>query len=227
VIKVLFSDMQRTVAIVVDLQRENYVEGSCPVADYSLVLKNAAKVIKACRTAKIPLIYTKHWLDPKGHDNRAYEPRNQFGAPRGSLAGAHLSEICDEVAPLEDEIIITKQRFSAFYNTRLENILRRYDIRNLVICGVWTEHCLETTVWDAAVRDYRIALVKDACGGSTTISHKAAILNMANWLFGGAILATDEFAKALQGQDFKAWHFRESNEFPYTLESMERMYESL
>ncbi|MER8427893.1 isochorismatase family cysteine hydrolase [Mesorhizobium sp. M1403] len=223
----LFPDMSRTAAVIVDLQKENYSEGQCPVAGYKKVLANAANVISACRQAGIMPIYTQHLLDSMGRDGRAYEPRDHSGTPRGSVAGTSGSEICDEVAPSEDDIIVTKQRFSAFYNTRLESILRRFDIRNLIIFGVWTEHCLETTVYDASMRDYRIALVADSCGGSTEISHKAAILNMANWLFGGTILSSDQIVRALGGQEFRAWRYPGSNQFPYTLETLETMYGSL
>ena len=54
----------RTAALVIDLQKENFTGGAWPVAGYREVLDNAGKVVAACRRAGVPVIYTRHWLDP-------------------------------------------------------------------------------------------------------------------------------------------------------------------
>ncbi len=218
---------ERTAALVIDLQRENFGGGAWPVAGYDRVLENAAKVIEACRRAAVPVIYTRHWLDPKGWNAMKHEPVDGNGCPLHSVAGTPRAEICAEVGPTDADIVIEKQRFTGFYNTNLDLTLNRLGVDHLITLGVWTEACLETTVWDALWRDYRVTLVKDACGSSTETVHKAAVLDMANWLYGGMVMAADELVKALDRRPFKAWRFEQPNAYPYTMDTLEELYDSL
>lgn len=218
---------ERTAALVIDLQEENLDSGAWPVAGYDQVLANAGAAIAACRRAGVPVIYTRHWLDPSGWNAMKHEPLDGNGCPLHSVAGTPQAEISPQVGPLDGDIVIEKQRFTAFYNTNLELTLARHDIAHLIVFGVWTEACLETTVWDALWRDFRVTLVKDACGSSTDTVHKAAVLDMANWLYGGMIVTADELAKALEGAPYAAWRFEKPNAFPYTLENLNELYDSL
>ena len=216
-----------TALLVIDLQDENLSDGVWPVAGYQDVLKNAATAINSCRKAGIQVIYSRHWLDPKGWNAMKYEPVDNNGRPVHSVAGSPNSAFCDEVTPNGNDIVIDKQRFTAFYNTSMDLTLSKLGADHLIILGVWTEACLETTVWDALWRDYRITLVKDACGSSTDAMHKVAILDMANWLYGGNIITADEFEKALDGQPHKIWNFTTANSYPYSLDNVEDLYNSI
>jgi nicotinamidase-related amidase len=220
-------DTSRTAVIVVDLQQESVSQGYWPVHNYLEVLDRARTAIEACREAGLPIIYTRHWLDPRGWDAMAYEEVDESGRPMQCVAGTEAAEISPEVLPHPQDLVIDKQRFTAFYGTKLDLVLKRMDARRLIIFGVWTEACLETTVWDALWRDFRITLVHDACGSSTDTVHKAAVLDMANWVYGGTIIRAEELAKALAGKDYQAWEFRRPNSLPYTLETLEAAYASL
>ena len=220
-------DTKRTAVIVVDLQQENMARGYWPVHDYPGVLARAGTAIQACRGAGLPIIYTRHWMHPFGWDAMAHEEVATDGRPMQSVAGTPAAEISPEVAPGSGELIIDKQRFTAFYGTKLDLVLRRMDIRHLIIFGVWTEACLETTVYDAVWRDFRVTLVHDACGSSTDTVHKAAVLNMGNWLYGGTIIRAGELARALAGKTYQAWKFRGPNRLAYTLDTLESLYASL
>ena len=57
--------------------------------------------------------------------------------------------------------------------------------------------------------------------------HKTAILDLANWLYGGRIFTADELVKALGGQPFQAWRFEKPNAYAYTLETLEALYDSI
>ncbi|TIN74239.1 isochorismatase family cysteine hydrolase [Mesorhizobium sp.] len=137
---------ERAAVLAVDLQGENLREGAWPVEGYPGVLSNAQKVLAACRRAGFPIIYTRHWLEPRGTDAQRYESLDDRSRPLHSVAGSPLGEICPEVSPQERDIVIDKQRFTAFYGTKLDLVLNRMDIEHLIIFGVWTEACLETTV---------------------------------------------------------------------------------
>ena len=221
-------DVSRTAVVAVDLQKECVAKnGAWPIHNAQQVLTNAQKVIAASRDAGLPIIYTKQWLDPHGADAQRYEKLGVDNRPFRSVAGSPMAEICDEVAPRESDPIVHKQRWSAFFNSNLELILNKRDIRHLIMFGVWTEACFETTVWDAIWRDYRISIVKDACGTASPLMHMTAILDLANWLYGGMVFSSDELVKAIRKEPFHAWKFEEACSFVYTLDNVEQLYRSL
>lgn len=220
-------NLDRTALIAVDLQNENMKEGAWPVHEYGRVLKNAAAVIDAVRTVGVPIIYTRHWLDPRGFTAQRLEPVAKDGRPVHSVAGTWGAEIAAEVKPHNEDIVIDKQRFTAFYGTNLDLILQKMDVKQIILLGVWTEACLETTFWDALWRDLKILIVKDACGSHTEAMHRTSILDMANWNFGGQIFSAAEMIKALQGKPFQAWSFTKSSAYAYQIDTVDELYEQL
>lgn len=217
----------RTAVIAVDLQLECIEpDGVWPIYNRDDLIANAATALEACRKAKLPIIYTQHWLDPRGIDALKYEPLRN-GRPTHSVAGDPAAEIHPALAPGPDDIVVRKQRWSAFHATNLELILRRMDVEHLILLGVWSEACFETTVWDAIWRDFRLTIVKDACGTATELMHMTAMLDLANWLYGGTIIEARELSNALQEKPFSAWHFERPNAFAYTLETVRHMYDTI
>lgn len=217
----------RTVVLAVDFQGENSAGSVWQVEGYDTVLANAAKTLDAARAAGIPVIYTRHALDPDGHDAQRYEARDAEGRPLASRSDKPEVEIRDEVRPAPGDIVFDKQRFSAFYGTKLDLLLRQKDAEQLIVLGCWTEACLETTVWDAIWRDFRVTLVRDACGTFNHFAHKVAMLDMANWLYGGQIVDADEAVKGIAGKPFRAWQFREPHSLRYTADTVDSLYRQL
>lgn len=83
--------------------------------------------------------------------------------PCGRVRGEPGWEIIDDLAPLPGEPIIDKPGKGAFYATELENILTQHGIENLLVCGVTTEVCVNTTVREANDRGYRCVVLADRC----------------------------------------------------------------
>ena len=94
------------------------------------------------------------------------------------MEGSPESEIPSEIAPLPNEKVVLKHRYSAFYNTDLETILRCLKIEDIVICGIMTNMCCESTARDAYYRDYRVFFMADATGTITEEMHLASLLNL-------------------------------------------------
>lgn len=221
------AEFRRTAVVAVDLQHDCIeADGAWPIYNKPELLKNARIALEASRRAELPIIYTQHWLDPRGFDALRYEPTVN-GRPMHGLAGTPAAEIHPYLAPSTRDILVKKQRWSGFFGTNLELILNRMDVDHLILFGVWTEACFETTVWDAIWRDYRITIVKDACGSATELMHMTAVLDLANWLYSGSILNAEELAKALNGQPYRGWRFERPAAFAYTLENVRNLYESL
>ncbi|RLA86221.1 MAG: hypothetical protein DRG31_00820 [Deltaproteobacteria bacterium] len=111
------------------------------------------------------------------------------------LEGTFDHRIMGELGPREGERIIPKRRYSAFYRTPLEEHLRGLGVQDLVICGVMTNLCCETTARDAFIRDFRVFFVHDATATSAKELHLASLMNLA---YGFAVIVdTEDVLRAL------------------------------
>ncbi|HJY64083.1 MAG TPA: isochorismatase family cysteine hydrolase [Ignavibacteria bacterium] len=138
------------------------------------VLLNVKKLINAFREKKLPVIYTRHVHHPGGIDAGIMK----WWWDGMCIEGTTESEIHPDIAPMPDEKIIDKHRYSAFYNTDLETILRCLKIEDIVISGVMTNMCCESTARDAYYRDYRVFFPADATGTINEVMHFASLLNL-------------------------------------------------
>ena len=114
------------------------------------------------------------------------------------------TEIVDGLKPQPGDIILYKTRFSGFYQTGLDNILRTLNARHLVVTGCTTSVCVESTVRDAMFRDYSCLLLEDCMaepignvGNNSTRSNHEASLLVIQALFGW-VSRSDEFIGALE-----------------------------
>jgi len=110
------------------------------------------------------------------------------------LEGSRESEIHPDLAPLPLEKVVFKHRYSAFYNTDLETVLRCMKIEDLVVCGTMTNMCCESTVRDAYYRDYRVFFVADGTGTINEEMHLASLLNIS---FGFGYVTTGSSIEAV------------------------------
>jgi nicotinamidase-related amidase len=216
-----------TAVLAIDFQNESRAGGIYPVANYDRILANAALVIDAARRARIPIIHVQAWIEP--HERGDYRLLNEtlIDDLRYAAAGSAGADICEEVAPEPGETVIRKRWPSAFQNTELAETLRRFGVRDLLVAGIWTDSCVRATVFDAVYAGYRAWLVKDACGSATDTMHRVGILDMANRLYGGGVLDSREAGKALAGEPFRSWKCTRPIGIPYTLETIDRLYDSL
>ena len=183
----------RSCLLVVDMQRY-FVDpaGAAYLPSAQAILGNSRLLIDAFRTAKRPVIYTRHAHHPEGLD------LGILGKWWGDniVEGSPDSEIYPSIAPLEHEKVVTKHRYSAFYETELQTILRVLRIEDLVICGLLTNLCCESTARDAFFRDYQVFFLADATGTGTEEMHVATLLNLA---YGFAyVTTTRKVIRALQ-----------------------------
>ncbi|MDQ0474363.1 cysteine hydrolase family protein [Labrys wisconsinensis] len=216
-----------TVVLSIDLQNEYRAACIYPVEDYDRILANASAVIAAARAGGVPVIHVQAWV---GEEDRQHYPLLEASLTddlRSAVAGSDGAGICEEVAPLEGETVIRKRWPSAFHDTDLDERLRRLGAENIVTVGVWTDSCVRASVFDAVFRSYRVWLVKEACGSRTDAMHRTAMLDMANRLYGGGVLRTGEALKALRGQPHAAWRCSRPIEFPYTLATIDGLYDVL
>jgi len=170
--------------LVIDMQ-EFFLSPSSPsfTCGGLAIIPNLKKLIGAFRAANRPVIYTRHVHHPQRLDAGIME----WWWEGMCLEGSPESEIHDEIAPQSREKVILKHRYSAFYNTDLETILRCLKIEDLVITGIMTNMCCESTARDAYYRDYRVFFLADGTGSVNEEMHRASLLNLA---FGFAYVTT-------------------------------------
>ena len=113
------------------------------------------------------------------------------------------TEIVSELKPHSDDIVIWKNRFSGFYQTELDSVLKRLNAKYVVITGCTTSVCVESTIRDATFRDYSPVLLADCTAEPIgrdlpASNHDASLLLIEN-LFGW-VSHSDHFIKALEAR---------------------------
>ena len=179
--------------LVIDMQKY-FLDPASPTFTIggSAILPGIKRLIQKFREARRPVIYTIHVHHPglidAGIMNWWWEGM--------CLEGSEESKVHEEIAPLPGEKVITKHRYSAFYNTDLETVLRVMKIEDLVITGVLTNLCCESTTRDAYFRDYRVFFLADATGTINEKMHLASLLNISYGF--GYVTTVDEIISGLQ-----------------------------
>ena len=217
-------DLKKTALLLIDLQKES---GTSDVVGMSEVVQNAKTLIHTCRQQGIPVIYTRHISrsDAVGLANN--EPVNDQGKPIYYNDSTNTIEIIDEIRPQKKDIVIDKYRYSGFYESSLDLMLKSLDIKHLIIGGVLTDCCVLATVLDAYYRDYQVNLVKDMCGTTTLGAHMASILMMANWIYDLKVYDAKHIANQLNGEGFRAWESSSPDELQFSPDNLREVYARL
>jgi biuret amidohydrolase len=185
-------NVDKSALIVVDMQNFFLDPGSPTFTCGGLaVLPNVKHLIDVFRANRRPVIYTAHVHHPDRIDAGIMD----WWWDGMCIQGTAESEIHADIAPQTTEKIVYKHRYSAFYNTDLETILRCMKIDDVVITGIMTNMCCESTARDAHYRDYRVFFPADATGSICEEMHVASLLNLA---FGFAFInRTDDILETM------------------------------
>jgi nicotinamidase-related amidase len=167
-----------TALVIIDMQRDFMEPGGFgetlgnDVSQLALAVKPTAAVLAAARELGILVVHTREGHLPDLSDAPPAKigrgaPSLRIGDPgpmgRILVRGEPGHDIIPELYPLDREIIIDKPGKGAFYATELGKILQKYGIQNLLVCGVTTEVCVNTTVREANDRGYRCVVLADCC----------------------------------------------------------------
>lgn len=181
---------EKSALLVVDMQRF-FLDPASPTFTCGgpAILPGVKHLIDAFRRQRRPVIFTQHVHHPDGLDAGIMK----WWWQGMCLEGSPESEIHPDIAPVPGEKVIAKHRYSAFYNTDLETLLRCQGIEDVVIAGVMTNMCCESSARDAYYRDYRVFLPADGTGSINEEMHLASLLNLA---FGFAWVTTVDMIAA-------------------------------
>lgn len=187
-----------TALIVIDMQNGfchpegSFAQLSLDITATNRAIEGCRRLIDAARQADVPIIYTRYVYRPDYADGGVLvqDILPALADAKSLAAGSWDAEIVDELTPRPQDFIVDKNRYSAFYATSLATILTSLRITHLVICGVTTNMCVETTARDASQMDYRVFVVSDATGELDEERHRVA-LNTLGFGFGWVVTVDD------------------------------------
>ena len=192
-------ERDRSVLMVIDMQNDFVLDGAImQVKEAKKQLPKIMKLIEKCRVLGVPVIYTIQETDA------VFCPLEVASVPKlkeaGMRKGTRGQQIVSALAPMPEDIIVRKRRFSAFYQTDLEIILRnirgsKNPVDSIIICGTVTNICCESTARDAYFRDYKVVFGTDVCSANTPQAHAATLDNME---FFGRSMDCDTIIAALE-----------------------------
>jgi biuret amidohydrolase len=183
-------ELRRTALIIIDMQRDFLEPGGFgetlgnDVSRLQAAVKPLQQVLAAARAAGLLVIHTREGHRPDLSD--APPAKIERGAPskrigdkgpmgRVLIRGEDGHDIVPELYPIAGEPVIDKPGKGAFYQTDLESMLRNCAIQNLLVAGVTTEVCVNTTVREANDRGYRCIVLADCCASYFAEFHEMGL----------------------------------------------------
>jgi len=159
-------DPKKTAVIVVDMQND-FVAPGAPLQSQQAhdMTPRLAKTLQACRGLGMRVVYTAHVHRRDGCDMGLYDDLYPPIADRSALVdGTEGGDIFKALAPQPGEHVIKKHRYSAFFATDMDLILREWGIDTVIITGTTTENCCHATARDAMFHNYKVVFLSDATG---------------------------------------------------------------
>jgi nicotinamidase-related amidase len=176
-------DPAKTALIVVDMQNDFVKEGgTLVVPDAEATVPTIKGLLDSARESGVKVVFTQ-------------DTHNQ-GDPEWEIWPEHVREgswgweIVEELKPLEDEVVIRKVRYDAFYGTHLDHFLRIWDVDTLIICGTVANICVHYTAASAALRWYGVIIPRDATSALDPFDLEAS-LRQTSFLFAGRITTSE------------------------------------
>jgi len=200
-------DLAQTALIVIDMQngfcspQGSLGSNGVDVSLMQATIGPVRRLIEASRASGILDAWTiqEHYPDDITRSRHRIIPHTlRFGSGPAALIDTWDSEVVDELKPLfkRPAEVIRKHRFSAFFDTRLDTLLRMKDIKTVIVCGVSTSLCVETTIRDAYQRDYDVIIADDAIATDSDEAHQASMKIAAKYF--GARMTTDEIVELIE-----------------------------
>lgn len=135
---------------------------------------NMQRLQAACRRAGIEVMYTViESLTRDGRDRSLDYKISHLHVPRGSWD----ARVLDAIAPAEDEIVIPKTSSSPFISTNIDYVLRNLGVRSLMLAGILTDQCIDSSARDACDLGYLVTVATDACATLSVERHEWSLRN--------------------------------------------------
>lgn len=208
-------DPRHAALLVIDVQNDFLAEGGAKdregkdLAMAQAIIPRLERLIDEAREAGALVIFIRNiystdanwylsdvWLEHAARARKGSYTQYPVCAP-GSWGGDFY-----RVRPTEKDAIVTKHRYSAFSDTDLDLVLRSRDIRTLIMTGIATNVCVESTARDGFFRDYYIVFTSDCTATRSVEEHEATLQNIRGYF--GVVVTADEVASCWKGAAVRA-----------------------
>jgi ureidoacrylate peracid hydrolase len=196
-------DPARTALLVIDMQNDfgsvggMFERAGIDVSGIAAAALSTRPVLAAAREAGIPVVYVKMQHEPDLSDagppdgphwlkHVPLRVGDTVTAPDGSesrilVRDTWSTAILEELTPHPDDLVVSKHRYSGFFETELDDVLEGLDAKYLLVTGCTTSICVESTVRDAMFRDYSCIVLEDCTAepigaGLSRTNHEASLL---------------------------------------------------
>lgn len=168
-----------TALIVVDMQNDFVKEGgSLRVPDAEATIPRIQRLLSQARDAHMRVIFTQDTHNEGDPEWRIW--------PEHAREGSWGWQIVDDLSPRDDDVVIRKLRYDAFYGTPLAHLLRLWRVDTLVLCGTVANICVHYTAASAALRWYSVVVVRDATSALDPFDMELS-LRQVTFLFAGTV----------------------------------------
>jgi len=192
-------ERDRCALLVIDMQNDFVLDGAImQVKEATRQVPRIKRLIEKCREHEVPIIYTIQKTDA------VFCPLEVAAFPwlkdAGMREGSDGAKVVNELAPQLGDLIVYKRRFSAFFQTDLEILLKNVrgsekPVDTVIICGTVTNICCESTARDAFFRDYKVVFGTDVNSAHDEEAHNATLRNMKIF---GRTMDNETIIKALE-----------------------------
>ncbi|HIE33706.1 MAG TPA: cysteine hydrolase [Candidatus Altiarchaeales archaeon] len=178
--------MQENRALLVIDMLNDFLYGKLKCERCQKIIPDIRKLIDFCRDKEISVIYV---CDSHTKDDLEFKKW-----PPHAVEGTKGAEIISELKPDNKDFIITKRKYSAFFQTGLDSLLRERDIKELILSGILTDICIQHTVADAFYRGYRTIVPKECTEALSDEDKENSFRAMQN-LYNTRVVSLDNLIK--------------------------------
>ena len=166
------TDIRKSLLVIDMLNDYRDKDAPFQIPGFTDIIEPIKREIEEARKNSWPIIYLCDCHEKDDREFRLFTPH--------AIRGSRGASIVDELKPEGTDILVRKNTFSGFYNTELDEMLKKLSISKIVITGIITNISVVCTAVDALMRDYEVDVVKDSVRGLDDRSHDFAIDQMEN-----------------------------------------------
>jgi ureidoacrylate peracid hydrolase len=200
--------LKETALVVVDMQNGfcdpngSMAKSKLAYEQQNRIIPTVCELVSLCHETGVQVMFSlqRHYPNDVTRGRRKIPTHLQKLGVNVCTKGTWDAELVDQLKELvrpEDDVF-EKHRSSCFYNTTLESKLKVQGITTLIVCGVATNYCVESTIRDAYARDYDIILIEDAAASLWEDLHCATLKNVE--LMYGVVMSLATLKRTLKGQ---------------------------
>lgn len=188
---------EKTALLIIDMEKAFVEEGSAHcIKQAKATVPACAKAVAIARENSIPVFWIKRIYRTDGSDveftrREAWEKGGKTLGPNST--GVNSIEEPDGLEIKDGDYVIIKPRWSGFFQTELDLILRRLKIERVVLIGTTTPNCVRTTCYDAIALDYETTIIEDCTSSQTEEIQRVNLQDMER--IGAEVLTLEEFEK--------------------------------